>query len=156
MAFSQNVTNLCPLYLDGGKLEWVTSWKYLGVDLKSHHSFDCAIDGKLGSFYKCLNAIVRIEGRSNELVMLQLLESHCLPILTSAIEVIHVSDTDTWRKMRVAYNAIFRKIFSYRRTESVRELQAFLHRPTWEELLEKRRSKFCQKLSEHSITKILI
>ena len=70
MAFGQNVTNLCPLFLDGGKLEWVTSWKYLGVDLKSHHSFDCTIDGKLGSFYKCLNGIVRIEGRSNELVML--------------------------------------------------------------------------------------
>ena len=156
VAFGQNVTNLCSLYLDGGKLEWVTSWKYLGVDLKSHHSFDCAIDGKLGSFYKCLNAIVRIEGRSNELVMLRLLESHCLPILTYAIEVIHVSDTDTRRKMRVAYNAIFRKIFSYRQSESVRELQAFLHRPTWEELLEKRQSKFCQKLSEHSITKILI
>ena len=70
MAFGKRVTNLYPLFLNGGKIDWVTSWKYLGVDLKSHHSFDCAIDGKLGSFYKCLNAIVRIEGRSNELVML--------------------------------------------------------------------------------------
>ena len=152
MAFGQNVTNLCSLYLDGGKLEWVTSWKYLGVDLKSHHVFECDIDGKLQNFYKCLNAIVRIEGRSNELVMLQLLESHCLPILTYAIEVIHVSDSDTRRKLRVAYNAMFRKIFSYRQSESVRELQAFLNCPTWEELLEKRQSKFCQKLSEHSVT----
>ena len=123
---------------------------------KSHHSFDCAIDSKLGSFYKCLNAIVRIEGRSNELVMLQLLESHCLPILTYAIEVIHVSDSDTRRKMRVAYNTIFLRIFSYRYFESVRELQAFLGRPTWEELVEKRQSKFCQKLLEHSVTNSLI
>ena len=155
MAFGKRVTNLSPLFLNGGEIEWVTSWKYLGVDLKSHHSFDCAIDGKLSSFYKCLNAIVRIEGRSNELVMLQLLESHCLPILTYAIEVIHVSDHDTRRKMRVAYNAIFRRIFSYRYYESVRELQAFLNRLTWEELIEKRQSKFCQKLSEHSVTNSL-
>ena len=156
MAFGKRVTNLCPLFLNGGKIDWVSSWKYLGVDLNSHHSFDCAIDGKLGSFYKCLNAIVRIEGRSNELVMLKLLESHCLPILTYAIEVIHVSDSDTRRKMRVAYNSIFRRIFSYRYFESVRELQAFLGRPTWEELVEKRQSKFCQKLLEHSVTNSLI
>ena len=46
MAFGKRVTNLCPLFLNGGKIDWVSSWKYLGVDLNSHHSFDCTIDGK--------------------------------------------------------------------------------------------------------------
>ena len=149
VAFGSSVSNLCPLFLDGKKLEWVENWKYLGVTLQSHHFFNCAIDEKLSSFYKCLNAIMRIEGHSNELVMLQLLEAHCLPILTYAIEVLHVADSEIQRKLRVAYNAIFRKIFQYRYTESVSELQKFLCRPTW-------LSKFRQKLSEHAVTTALI
>ena len=156
LLFGSSVSNLCPLFLDGKKLEWVENWKYLGVTLQSHRSFNCAIDEKLCSFYKCLNAIMRIEGHSNELVMLQLLEAHCLPILTYAIEVLHVADSEIRRKLRVAYNAIFRKIFQYRYTESLSELQKFLCRPTWEELLERRRSKFRQKLSEHAVTTALI
>ena len=113
------------------------------------------MDGRLKSFYKCLNAILRIEGHSNELVMLRLLESHCLPILTYAIEIVHVIDNELRRKLRVAYNAIFRKIFHYRYSESVRELQMSLGRPTWEDLVEKRKNKFQLKLKENSMTAVL-
>ena len=62
------------------------------------------------------------------------MESHCIPILTYGIEVIHVADQDTRRQLRVAYNSVFRRIFSYRPWQSVRELQSFLARLTWEEL----------------------
>ena len=71
--------------------------------------------------------------------MLSLLESHCIPILTYGIEVIHVADSDAKRSLRVAYNSVFRKIFGFRNFESVRELQSFLVRPTWEELVEKKK-----------------
>ena len=70
------------------------------------------------------------------------MEVHCLPILTYGIEVIYVSNRDTRRKLRVAYNCIFRRIFGYRYRESVTELQAFLGRPTWEQLVDKRKSNF--------------
>ena len=53
-------------------------------------------------------------------------------ILTYGIEVISVSDRDTHRQMRVAYNSVFRRIFNYRPWQSVSELQMFLSRPTWE------------------------
>ena len=109
--------------MNGNGIEWVLEWKYLGVTLQSHDFFNCMIDERLRSFYKCLNAILRIEGRSSEPVMLQLIEAHCLPILTYAIEVVHVADPDIRRKLRVAYNAIFRRIFCCRSSESVRELQ---------------------------------
>ena len=103
-------------------------------------------------FYKCLNAILRVEGRSNDTVMLQLLEAHCVPKLTYAIEVLHIADVNNRRKLRVAYNSIFRKIFNYRYSESVRELQSQLKRPNWEELIERRQLKFHQGLSAHPIT----
>ena len=84
-------SELPPLTLDDKTIEWVDSWTYLGVKLLSHKHFNCDIDDKVKSFYRCANAILRIEGRSDEIVMLQLIESQCVSILTYAIEVIHVA-----------------------------------------------------------------
>ena len=64
-----------------------------------------------------------IEGRSSETVMLQLMETHCLPIPTYAIDTISVADRDERRRLRVAYNSIYRKIFEYRTLESITVLQ---------------------------------
>ena len=80
--------------------------------------------------------------------MLHLVETHRVPILTYAIEIIHVSNRDERRQLRVAYNSLFRKIFQYRWTESVSALQAFLERPTWEQLIEKRRKQFVRRIQE--------
>ena len=83
---------------------------------------------------------------SNDTVMLRLIESHCVPLLTYAIEFVHVSDRDERRQLRVAYNSVFRKIFGYRWSESVSALQQFLNRPTWEELVDKRRLCFLDRI----------
>ena len=80
------------------------------------------------------------------MVMLRLLETHCVPVLTYGIEVAEVLDRDEKRSLRVAYNSIFRRIFSYRRSESVTALQGFLERPTWEELVERRRDGFLRRV----------
>ena len=71
----------------------------------------------------------------------------CLSVLTYAIEVISVADRDKCRKLRVAYNSLFRQIFGYRRSESVTDLQHQLGRLTWEELIEKRKAKFLLTVS---------
>ena len=79
--------------------------------------------------------------------MLQLLEVHCISILTYAIDVLRVADRDENRRLRVAYNSIFRRVFNYRPWESVTELQHALQRPTWEELVNERRTKFRDRIS---------
>ena len=140
--------HLPDLVLDGKCIEWVQSWSYLGVTLLSHKQFNCSIDQKVKSFYRSANAILRIDGRSDEIVMLQLLEAQCVSILTYATEVIHVVDRDERRRLRVAYNSIFRRVFGYRDWESVTDLQHSLKRPTWEELLEKRTSKFMLSVAQ--------
>ena len=138
------------LQLDGNILEWVEKWTYLGITLRSHKNFECCIDEKVKSFYRSANAILRIEGRSNELVMLQLLETHCLSVLSYGIEIIHVSNPDTRRRLRVAYNSIFRQVFGYRLRDSVTDLQHTLKRPTWEELVERRTTKFLRTVSQNA------
>ena len=147
---------LAPLQLGGKDIEWVKKWPYLGVTLESHTSFNCNIDEKVKSFYRCANGILRIDGRSSETVMLQLLESHCLSILTYAIEVIHVANRDERRRLRVAYNSLFRRIFNYRNWESVTDLQHALHRPTWEELTEKRQKKFYDRITQTAFFQSII
>ena len=126
-------------------IPWVESWDYLGVTVKSGDRFSCCIKDKLCSFYRALNTIIQTDGRPDELVLLRLLEAHCLPILTYGIEIIHVINRDDRRQLRVAYNSIFRCLFHYSYNESVTALQHALNRPTWEELLEKRQYKFQMK-----------
>ena len=86
--------------------------------------------------YRAPNAIIRIEERSDDIMMLRLLEAHCLPVLSYGIEIINVTDHDARRQMRVAYNAIYRKLFGHSYRESVTLLQHSLGRLTWEEFVD--------------------
>ena len=145
--FGKPINIAFTITLNGNEVEWASEWKYLGVTLKSGKKFGCSVTDRVKKFYRCANSIFRIEGHSNDIVMLRLIESHCVPLLTYAIEIVHVSNRDEKRQLRVAYNSVFRKIFGYRWTESVTALQGFLNRPTWEELVEKRRLGFLKRLT---------
>ena len=134
--------------LDGQILPWENQCKYLGVTLKSGTTFHCCVKETIGKFYRALNSIIRIDGRSDDMVMLRLLEAHCVPILSYAIEILHVSDSNERRQLRVAYNSVYRKMFGYSYRESVSLLQRSLNRPTWEELVEKRKSNFQNRLRQ--------
>ena len=90
MYFGKRIEVLHDLKLGGKVIEWVSEWPYLGVTLKSNKCFDCSVTERIKKFYRCANAILRIDGRSNDTEMLRLVESHCVPILTYAIEVIEV------------------------------------------------------------------
>jgi hypothetical protein len=85
--------------------------------------------------------------------MLRLVESHCVPILIYAVEV-SIFPSREKQKMRVAYNSLFRKIFGFRKYDSIRELQGFLSRPTWDELVTSRMESFRDKL--HFCPNVLI
>ena len=97
--------------MNGSQITFESEWKYLGVVLRSGTRFGCSIVERVKSFYKSLNSILRVEGRSNDMVMLRLIEAHCIPILCYAIEMTDVANRDERRSLRVAYNAVFRKLF---------------------------------------------
>ena len=149
MFFFDKKRPVASLQLNGKDIKWVEKWPYLGVMLNGNKQFDCSIQDRLKKFYRCANAIFRIDGHSDELVMLQLAESHCIPLLTYAIEIIHVANRDERRQLRVAYNSVFRKIFGYRWSQSVTALQGFLGKPTWEQLVDTRKSRFSHRTREN-------
>ena len=158
MFFGKGSAPTYQLNLDGLAIPWENKWKYLGVMLKSGPSFGCCVLETLSKFYRALNAVVRVEGRSEDMVMLRLLEAHCIPILTFGVEVIHVRDANDRRKMRVAYNSVFRKLFNYSYRESVTDLQHSLNRPTWEQLCQRRQEQFlhnCAYWPSDSLVKVI-
>ena len=130
------------ILLNGQKVERVDQWPYLGVTLKNGKTFDCSVTERIKKFYRWANSIFRIEGRSNNMVMLKLKEAHCIKILTYAVEVLHVANRDERRQLRVAYNSVFQRMFCYRWSQSVSALQSFLGRRTWEQVINKRRESF--------------
>ena len=138
------VVNFTPT-LDKSPIDWAQEWKYLAVVLKSGSRYGCSVSEQVRKFYRLLNSILRIGGVSDSLVLLRLIESHCLPILAHAIEVTDVTNRDERRSLRVAYNSIFRKLFGYWQFESVTNLQHFLGRQTWEELIDRTKSGFLQR-----------
>ena len=78
--------------LDGQLLQWENQCKYLGITLKFGKFFHCCAKETIAKFYRALNSIIRIEGRSDDMVMLRLLEAHCVPILSYTIEILVVKD----------------------------------------------------------------
>ena len=148
MYFGKVCENLYRPSLNGGILDWVPSWTYLGVTVVSGRRFGCTVEERIKKFYRCANGIFRIEGRSDDLTMLRLVQSHCVPILTYGMEVAYLSDRNECSKIRAAYNSIFRKIFHYRKYQSVTELQLSLACPTWELLIDKLKSSFYERLAK--------
>ena len=148
MYFGSRCKNIFTPSINGTPIEWVESCTYLGINLVSSHRFKCCVTERIKKFYKCANAIFRIDGRSDDLTMLCLVESHCVPILTYGIEVVDFFDNRQRSKIRAAYNSLFRKIFGYRTFESVTDLQLSLARPTWELLCHERKASFYKRLSQ--------
>ena len=139
------------------RIEWVDNWTYLGVNLVHSQHFGYCIKDTLSKFYRAANFILCVEGRSDDVVMLRLLEAHCVPILSYGVEVLRIADSKQRNKLGVAYNSVFRKSFNYSWRESVSELQHALGRPTWEELVEKRQKDFILKCREfHSQSLVCI
>ena len=159
MCFGKKRETNFQLSLNGVAIEWANEWKYLGVVLKSGNRFGCSVIERVKGYYRALNAILRVEGRSENKVLLRLLEAHCVPVIAYAVEVLHVADSDERRSLRVAYNEIYRKVFNKARFESVTALQHDHGRPTWEELVENKQSRFmicARRWNEDTLVKTVV
>jgi hypothetical protein len=125
-------------------VEWVNSFKYLGLTFISGSSIkvDCQVIKR--KCYAACNSVLTHSRRNNELVKLQLSKSFCLPLLTYCLGAIEVPRHKI-KKMGVCYNDCFRKIFGFHRWESVKELQGYLGELPFELMYDLYRWKFLTK-----------
>jgi hypothetical protein len=132
------------LTIAGAPQQWETKIKYLGVTLCAGSKFLVDLSDVRRKFFASVNAILSKCKYSSELVNLQLVESHCLPILLFAVESMNLK-TNQVKELNSWWNSVFRKIFLYNKWESVKELIMLLQRLDVVHLIYLRRLKFLKK-----------
>ena len=72
----------------GNHILWLKETQYLGVFIMPSRVFKCNLHYAKGSFCRCTNAVFGRIGRiSFEEVILQLINSKCIPMLICGIEL---------------------------------------------------------------------
>ena len=140
---------IAPLILDSQQIDIVSQWDYLGTTIVSGREFSFSHSNHLRSFYRLANSILSSLQKPNDLVLMNLLYSMCVPILTYAAEV-KVFKYNDMLSCNVALNDAIRRIFSYHRWESPRELRSHLNYPSLYEIFHSRKALFKKKCSKSS------
>jgi len=87
--------------LNGGTIAWVDKFKYLGVIILSRSKFSVDLADTRRRFFIASNYILSHCSFATDLVKLELMEKHCLPILLYCMEVLNLStvqikDINAW------------------------------------------------------------
>src|ERR1043165_1834215 len=96
-------------------------------------------------FFSCLNSILSKCRYSNELVNLKLVECHCLPILTYAMESLNLKSSQL-KEINSWWNAVYRKLFDYNKWESVKEIICLLERLNFVHIVILKRLNFIKTM----------
>ena len=145
--------SLASLKINGNDIDYVEEWKYLGVTVVAGPEISFSSKPALASFYRSVNSILSATRKPCPLVLMNLLYSNCLPNLTYAAEVVEFPSKDM-HECNVALNDAIRRIYSFNRWESTRELRQQLGFPNVYEAFSKRRTKFLENSMKSSNTVI--
>ena len=81
--------NSAHLTLNNLPLRWVDKMEYLGVSIRRAKQFEVDFSETRRKFFVSVNSILYHSKFSCDLVKLQLIESHCLSILTYAMDCLN-------------------------------------------------------------------
>ena len=111
----------------GSFLPWVNVMRYLGVYLTSSRTFKCSLDNAKRSFYRALNAIFGKIGRvASEEVVLQLVNSKCIPILLYGTEACQLNKSDVG-SLDFTVNRFLMRLFKSNNMCIIQECVAFFN-----------------------------
>ena len=127
-----------------GSLEWVDSIKYLGIVIKSDKMFNVDLKDTRRKFFVSFNSIINKCKYASDIVKLQLLESHCLPILMYSLECLSLTHA-LIKEVNCWWNAVYRRIFGYNKW--VKEVICRLGRLDIHHLLNQRRLLFMKRVA---------
>ena len=136
--------NVTPLTLYNEPLEFVPQWTYLGVTIVAGSSLTFTCKKELSNFYRSLNSLLSSIQKPNEVVLMNLLYSNCVPGLTHGAEVKLIPSSEL-NDCNVALNNGICRIFSYNRWESKRYLRQQLSFPSITEIFHSCSRKFLSK-----------
>ena len=127
----QQLLNICAEYgryfslKFNDPIEYVNSMRYLGIYFTTGLTFRFSITEDLCKFYGAVNSVLTVLTKPTEDILLKLLYSNCVPILTYGAAVKDLTAKEK-QQINVAVNNAIRRIFTFRRWESIRQLREFL------------------------------
>ena len=146
---SSSTESLPQISLNGEPVNYVLTCKYLGFYIIAGKRFKFSVNQDQCGFYGSVNSILTSSFCPNENVQIQLLYYNCVPKLTYGAEVKELSANEK-QHYNVAVNNAIRRIFGFRRWESIRQLQEFYGFDSIEVLFSKAKNHFLSSLANHS------
>ena len=147
---STMINTVSPLLLGGNSLEFVTSTKYLGFYIVAGLSFGLSVTEDLCKFYGAINSVLTVLTKPKEQVLMKLLYTNCVPMLSYGAAIKdHIFNAKEKHLFNVAVNNAVRRIFSFRRWQSIRQLCEFFHYNSIEVIFAKARKRFTMSLTTH-------
>ena len=129
----------------GNVIDVVREWKYLGATVLSGKEFLCSCDAELCAFFRASNSVLNVDGKPSNEILMKILYTICVPKLLYACEVKDLANNEITR-LNTAVNDAIRKIFSFSRWESTRELRSSYGYLSITETFQKRKSNFLRRI----------
>ena len=139
-------------------LDYVDKVKYLGIFFVSAYRFKPCFSDARTKFFKTINGILgRRKGFMNDIVMLFLLRSKCLPFLLYGCESFELTKSE-FGVLESAWNAVYWKLFRTSDSCCISNILMALNLPTFHNLMAMRKCTFERNmlLSSNRIMSFLV
>ena len=147
--------------LGTGTIAWCGHFKYLGVTFISGCKLSVDTEVIRRKFFITCNSVFGNTRTLDELLQLQLQESFCLPLLQYALCAVKLNESQR-ADLNSCWNTVFRRIFQFRKHDSVSLFICGLgrldlkHLLTYLELKFIKNSLFCSNTVVTYVTKVFI
>ena len=131
-------------------IKYTNSIVYLGVCIKSGKKLVFSSDIAKINFYRSFNSILhKCASMNNEIVLVHLLKSVCIPILLYIVEA-STSVSDSLKSLDRCIFLALSKIFHTYSLDNINLIRGYFDIPPVKEIINKRRDKYYMSLVEHS------
>jgi len=110
---------IADMILGNETISWCDSFKYLGVSFLAGKSLRVNIDVVKHKFFAACNSILGNSHSLDEFFQLKLQESFCLPLLEYSLCAVRLTNSQC-ADLNSCWNTVFRRIFHFRKFDSVR------------------------------------
>jgi len=127
--------NVPNVYLEENPLKWVDCQKYLGVFFCKDRSDFRDMKREMRSIYARGNLLIRKFGKCNSEVKLHLFKTYCSNFYCSQLWCFY--NKSMYKKIKVAYNNVFRKLCNVKGICSISQLFVFSNIDPFEVIVRK-------------------
>ena len=146
---SSTTETLARISLCGEPIDFVHHSKYLGFHIISGKYCRFSVQEDLCGFFGSVNSILTCLSQPKENIQLQLLFSNCVPKLTYGAAIKDLTANEKQR-FNVAVNNAIRRVFGFRRWESIRQLREFYGFKSIEVIFANAKQQFLRSLANHN------